>query len=927
MLLPFLTALVLAEPFRERVLFDNDWRFALGNAADPVKDFGFGLDKPWSKAGETNSAAGKTYDDFSWREVTLPHDWAVELPFIHENYGELTSHGYKPTGRKYPDTTVGWYRKRFQVPAGDKGKRISLEFDGVFRDCLVWVNGHLVARNEGGYIGFSADITDFLNYGSENTLAVRVDASHYEGWFYEGCGIYRHTWLVTTNPVHIPQWGTFVKAEPKKGFAEVSIEQDLANDSDKSIDVHYQWSITDPSGKPIAKTSVKGTVPGWETSTKPIKMKVVDPVLWSVDEPRLYTLTSQILTPDGTLLDQMTTKFGIRSFKFDKDKGFFLNGKPLKIKGVCCHQDHAGVGSALPDRLQYFRIEKLKEFGVNAYRASHNPPTPELLNACDELGMLVMDENRLIGASHEVLSQVERLVKRDRNHPSVIIWSIGNEEPEQASRIGGQIGQTMARFVKRLDDSRPVSYASNGGNHFEGINQFMDIRGFNYIAQADIDKYHKDHPTQPLYGSEEASTVSTRGEYVVNATKGYLTAYDKHEPGWGALAEAWTKFYMSREFLAGAFVWTGFDYRGEPTPYAWPCISSHFGILDTCGFFKDNAYYYQAWWTNKPTLHLLPHWNWAGSEGKPIEVWCHTNMDSVKLSLNGRDLGTKKVEKFGHLEWMVPYESGVLEAIGFKDGHEEMRTKVETTGAPAMIQLIPDREKISGDGRDISIVTVRVLDQAGKPVPIASDRIEFEVSGPGAIIGVGNGDPSCHQPDQFFSEPVSLKVKGWQKGIYTGTPGICPDISKYSGIPVDISGVARGMAPNTSNVFWTKFSNSDAAGMTTLRVGQIDDVGEIYLNGKLLGNTNDWNQSFTYDVREKLLAENTLIVVVHNRGGDGGLGRGVSLSGGVKPKTHPYRSLFNGLAQVIVQSRGKGPIELTAKANGLKSAVVTIWGL
>ncbi|PYX93939.1 MAG: beta-galactosidase, partial [Acidobacteria bacterium] len=448
----------------------------------------------------------------------------------------------------------------------------------------------------------------------------------------------------------------------------------------------------------------------------------------------------------------------IRTVLFDADKGFLLNGKPVKIKGTCNHQDHAGVGSAIPDRLQYYRIERLKEMGSNGYRTSHNPPTPELLEACDRLGMLVMDETRMMSSNPEGLSQLERLVRRDRNHPSVVIWSLGNEEREQSTERGAKLLTSMKRLVRRLDPSRPVTVAMNGG-WGKGFSGVVDVQGFNYAGGGGgggtntgkhIDDFHQQFPKLPTIGTETASDYSTRGIYANDKGKGYVSAYDVNFPGYTLSSEGWWKVYAERPFLAGGFAWTGFDYRGEPSPYAWPCISSHFGILDTCGFPKDNYFYYQAWWSEKPVLHLFPHWNWSGTEkeGQEIEVWCHTNLETVELFLNGNGLGSKKVERNGHLEWKVKYAPGVLEARGSKNGQVVLTDKRETTGAPAKLVLRPDRSKIAADGEDLSMVAVEVVDAQGRVVPTASNLVTFNISGNGRLIGVGNGDPSCHEPDK-----------------------------------------------------------------------------------------------------------------------------------------------------------------------------------
>jgi beta-galactosidase len=624
-----------------------------------------------------------------------------------------------------------------------------------------------------------------------------------------------------------------------------------------------------------------------------------------------------------------TTRFGIRTIRFDPDNGFFLNGQHVQINGVCCHQDHAGVGAGVPDRLQRFRLEKLKAMGVNAYRTSHNPPAPEILDACDELGLLVMDETRLFSSSELALGHLETLVRRDRNHPSVILWSMGNEEPEQATARGHRIARTMMRTVKALDPTRPVTYASNSGA-YNGVNELMDVRGFNYYLP-EVDRYHREHPAQPLILSEIASTVCTRGEYAVDKARGYLSAYDRHKPEWGELASEWLTFLAARPFLAGGFVWTGFDYRGEPTPYEWPCISSHFGILDTCGFPKDLFWYYKSWWTNEPVLHLLPHWNWRGKDGQPIEVWAFTNFEAVRLFLNGRDLGLKTVAPLGHAEWHVPYESGRLEAVGYRGGREAARAVVETTSDAAALVLAPDRAEITREPGDVSIVTVSALDVNRRAVPTAATEISFEISGPGRILGVGNGDPSSHEADRVVAEPVALSLDGWRAVALKAEPADAPkvsDLNALGGQPVRVDRDGAAMPEQSTWAFWTTFdlnAEQRASGMRMLSIGQTDDSGAVYLNGTLLGRTSGWDREFSFDARSALRAGvNELVVVVTNQRGPGGLGRGVTLLG-LRPPLPVRRRLFNGLAQVIVQPTGDpGDITLAARADGLAPARVTI---
>ena len=769
---------------RERILIDEGWRFAFGHTYDVAKDFGYSRGEPFAKAGSAPGALSARFDDSGWRQIDLPHDWVVELPFVDGKISNLESHGYKPVGRNFPETTIGWYRKKFDIPATDEGRRLGLEFDGIFRDSEVWLNGHRICSNLSGYIGFHCDITDYVNYGGTNQLVVRVDASQVEGWFYEGAGIYRHVWLTKTSPVHVAPEGVFVTASVDGRSATVVVKTTVRNDSGDDATVVLSHRVESEAG---GSGVVSGPVQLSAWSSRDIEMSLQLPVvhLWSLDDPYLYRLETHLRKNDSGV-DDVGTAFGVRTIRFDKDNGFFLNGRRVEIKGVCDHQDHAGVGSAIPDRVNEWRLEQLKKYGVNALRTSHNPPTPELLDAADRLGILVMDENRLIGSSSEILSQLTRLVARDRNHPSVIMWSLGNEEPEQSTPRGARIGATMARTVKALDATRPVTFASNGHNSDTGIHTVIDLRGFNYKNISDIDKYRADHPNQILFGSEEASTVSTRGIYANDPVKTYVSAYDVNKPTWGATAEDWWSFYDARPWLAGAFVWTGFDYRGEPTPYSWPSINSHFGILDTCGFPKDIAFYYQAVWTDQPVLHVFPHWNWAGREGQPIDVWAFTNLDAVELKVNGRTQGRRTVPKDSHVEWTVAYHPGVLEAVGFKSGRPVKTARIETTGPSTRIVLSADRTTIDADGRDVAVVTVSALDAQDRVVPIADNLVHFALEGDGRILGVGNGDPASHEPDKY------LDSAAWQRRLFNGYAQVLVQAG-HSAAPIQLHATADGL--------------------------------------------------------------------------------------------------------------------------------------
>jgi beta-galactosidase len=768
---------------------DFDWRFALGHALDIGRDFGFGLNqRTFAKQGvNVAAAAALDFDDSAWRRVQLPHDWAVELPFTPST-GEIpewdprADHGFKPLGREFPDTSVGWYRKSFELSQRDLGKRIAVEFDGVFRDCLVMINGYAVYRNESGYAPFRVDITDFANYGGLNVLALRVDATLGEGWFYEGAGVYRHVWLTKTDPLHVPQWGVFVRAAPRNGGADLLISTDVANPGEAPRNCEVRCLILDAEGRVAGRASQGAALAAWGDAVVEQRARIEGAQLWSVEAPYLYSLRTELWS-DGALTDAVVTPFGVRTIRFDAEQGFFLNEQPLKLLGTCNHQDHAGVGAALPDALQEFRIRKLKEMGSNAYRAAHNPPTRELLDACDRLGMLVIDETRPMTSSPEGMDQLERLIRRDRNHPSVILWSIGNEEQNhQTTPRGARIAESMKRLVNELDPTR-LTTAAIDNDSTDGVSQVVDVRGFNYRTHL-MAGYHARMPRQPIYGSETGSTVCTRGEYARDDARHILPAYDREHPWWATTAEFWWTIIAEQPFNAGGFIWTGFDYRGEPTPFnQFPSISSYFGVMDTCGFPKDNFYYYRAWWSQEPVLHLFPHWNWEGREGQEIEVWCHTNLDRVELFLNGAPLGVRDVQRNRHVEWRVPYAPGTLEARGYKNGALVETVRRETAGAATRLVLSADRSAIAGDGEDCAVVTVQVVDAQGRPVPRADNEISFAIRGPGVVIGVGNGNPTSLEPDKASSRRafnglcmaiVQARKTAGRLRITASAPGLAP---------------------------------------------------------------------------------------------------------------------------------------------------------
>ncbi len=758
-----------------RMLLDSDWRFQLGDPVDVTTNVTYypeisdlakldlselsgtnsetyfetnRVDIFATHAGENVSFVKTNYDDSGWRDLNLPHDWAVELPF---DSSADSNHGFKPIGNSsFGANNIGWYRHTFTLPAGVAGKALWLEFGGVYRNCLVWLNGHILGRNVSGYSSFYFDVTPYINPGGTNVLVVRVEASRFEGWFYEGAGIYRHVWLTTKDPVHVAQWGTFAYTSALAGSnATVKIQTEVTNQSNTATSSGTLTStIYDASSNVVASvTSAISLAAGHGlVATQTVSFAAN---LWSLQTPYLYKLVTTI-SNQNAVADIYNTPFGVRTVSIDKNNGIFINGQPVEIQGMCNHQDMAGVGAALPDRLQYYRIERLKEMGCNAYRTSHNEPTAELIEACDRLGMLVLDENRRIGTNVEPMSELTRQIRQDRNHPSVFMWSLGNEEALQGDTANGApVVQTMQNAVHAMDSSRVCTIAMNGG-WGSGFSTVIDVQGFNYYLN-NMDSFHSSFPNQPCIGTETASAVGDRGVYATDWGNAYVDSYD--DSASGEPAEQWWPFYDARPWSSGAFAWTGFDYRGEPYPFSWPSINSHFGTLDTCGFAKDNFYYYQANWTLKPVLHLLPHWNWAGKEGQPISVWAYGNCQSVELFLNGVSGGRQTLNAQSHLAWSVPYAAGTLQAIGYNNGVPVITNTVVTAGAPARIALTPDRGTILADGRDVSVITVSVLDAQGNIVPTASNEIYFSITG-GTIIGVGNGDPNSHEADKASQRAV-----------------------------------------------------------------------------------------------------------------------------------------------------------------------------
>ena len=754
-----------AQNVRETIRLDDGWKFAFGNAADPKKDFGCGTEY-FNYLTKANSIHNEgpyvaNFNDSTWQEVKVPHDWVTILP-----YADVASHshGYKTVGYKYPETSVGWYRKTINIPACDLGKHIALQFDGIFRNARVWFNGFYMGTEPSGYATQVYDVTEYVNYGGDNLICVRADATLEEGWFYEGAGIYRDAWLMKSAAVGVAPFGTFVYADLKQPYDKVTIyvETEVNNHSLTTQQCEVSHRLLDADGREVAKSEsstimlrAKQTL-----NSQLLTLNLNAPHLWSPADPYLYKVETTVKV-DGRVTDVYETSTGIRDVEFDADRGFLLNGQPLKLKGVNMHQDHAGVGAAIPDALQAWRIKQLKKMGCNAYRASHNPMTPALLDICDREGILVIDENRLTGINEEHLRLLERMIKRDRNHPSVILWSNGNEEWGMENTIQGtRIAAAMREYTHLLDPTRHSTIANAGGREMV---KGLDVVGFNYIVQNDVDNQKKNNPTWKIVGTEETTGCGTRGWYFKDEKyPGRMVSLNRTmEQNYENIIERGWKFYDERPWAAGLFYWTGFDYRGEPNPLSYPAHDSEFGILDYCGFPKDEAYYLKSWWTDEPVLHIFPHWNLQGHEGEEVEVWAYSNCDEVELTVNGKKLGRQPMPRNGHLKWKAVYQPGRVEATGYKNGKRILTKTIETSKAAAKVVLKADRQQIAADGQDMAIVNIELHDQKGRFVPNACPVLTFCLEGDANIIGCGNGDPSYlgsdhpdKQPCHTFSIPA-----------------------------------------------------------------------------------------------------------------------------------------------------------------------------
>lgn len=755
---------------------DKEWKFHFGEVLENT--FGSHSDSySKCKAGGVTGPGGMNFDDSTWRTVDLPHDYLTETEFSSDN---LISHGYKTRDN-------AWYRKTFRLDESLRGSHLLLDFEGMAVTAEVYLNGSLMGRSFSAYAPLAIDITDRAWFGDRlNTLAVHIDGLSTEGWWYEGAGIYRHVRLYAKNQVHIANNGLFIKPlAPLPGCinsapnasggktwtveCQTEIENSSYADADTRVMIELKYN-----GDTVAFGEAESTCPADSNAFVTVTLPVKSPKIWDIATPELYTATATLIS-SGKFSDSVRDTFGFRTIAADIEHGIIMNGRPLMLYGTCNHQDHAGVGVAVPDSIQYYRIQRLKDLGTNAYRCSHNMPSREILDACDKLGMVVMDENRRFETRPEVIAHAETMVKRDRNHPSVIMYSLFNEEPLQGNETGKRIYNRMKSRLVRLDDSRIITGAISGGYlDPEGCSDAMDVTGMNYRI-FDWGDFRRVFPSQPLIGAENNSAVTTRGCYVTDKSKNVLSCFDEEKVPWGqTIRETWDEL-KSHPYVGGIFIWTGFDYRGEPTPFSWPSISSQFGIMDTCGFPKDSFYINKAYFTEEPLAHIIGHWN--HKTGETIRIGAVTNQCETELFLNGVSLGRKTPDtttyKHNNItEWTVPFEAGELKLCAYnKKGKLVAQDTVITPGAPAKIVCEQSRREIYKDGVDAVIVNVHITDEKGNIIPDASNMISFKYSDSLKLLGVGNGDPNCHESDH---EPKRSLFAGYCQALFALTDKDAP---------------------------------------------------------------------------------------------------------------------------------------------------------
>ncbi len=744
---------------RTKVKFNEGWRFYEGNIDCNIFPTPKGPSYRHAKAeiaqmgpGSRNyvddndwGGIGHCYNPLNWTSVRLPHDYVIEkIPdrSINEGLGFI-------------DGGNAWYRKTFKIDEADKGKRISLYFEGVTNCCTVYVNSCLAKRNFCGYAPFEVDLTDYLYYGDEkNVVAVYIDTSSHEGWWYDGAGIYRNVWMIKSDLVSVDTYGVFVCPEKKSDTEwEVPIETTVRNDDNANRRVVVKNEIIDPNGNVVAEVSNNLNVGLKDKAVLNQKVTVSAPMLWDCENPNLYTCKTTLYRGKNEI-DMVENNFGFRTLRYDAQKGFFLNDKHVIIKGVCCHEDYGLQGKAVYDRIKRYRIKLLKEMGANGYRCSHYIQSEQTMDELDRQGFLVMAENRWFGTTDEYLDQLTTLVKRDRNRPSVIMWSIFNEEKISMTDIGQKFAERMAAVVRRLDVSRPVMSASDANPQLVKCFEIQDIIGVNYNL-INLDALHEKFPNKPILSSENCATGTTRGWYLDDCEKrAYINAYDHATNSWFGGRENTWKFFMEREWIMGGYQWAGIEHRGEAK---WPRLCSQSGALDLYLQKKDAFYQNQSLWSEKPMVHILPHWNHNGREGEVIPVWTYTNCEQVELFYNGVSQGKKDIEKYGHGEWQLVYAPGEVVAKAYIGGKEVASDRVATTGAPVALELEMQTEALFASVNDCAVVHCYAIDDEGNRVPDAAAYVSFDCNKYGVISATGS-DISDHKPPKFMDRQMRAGV-------------------------------------------------------------------------------------------------------------------------------------------------------------------------
>lgn len=724
---------------------DKDWSFRIGDIKEGIENSHNDI-YSHSKAGSCSGVPQAAFNVSKWETVTLPHDWSVKTQF---DKNATASWGYKTKG-------TAWYRKAFYLDKSFDNKQLLLTFDGVAKNATVYFNGSVLKRNFTSYAPFCVDISDRAHFGNEpNVLAVFVDANGWEGWWYEGAGIYRHVTLEVKDKVSVARYGVFVNPVKQKDCDDwdVNVEISINNHSYDDDIVEVAAEIFDEYDNPVIVASENVCVKAYSDNKLILSGTCNNPMLWDIDSPHLYKCRVSVMRNDECIDDEEVT-FGFRTIEVSADKGFFLNGTSVKLYGTCNHQDHGGIGVAVPDSIHEYRISKLKSMGSNAYRCAHGMPHKELLDACDKLGMLVMDENRNFETGDDYLCQLREMVLRDRNHPSVVMYSLFNEEPLQSGYDGQRMVKRMLAEVHRLDDTRFVTGAMHGGVlEDSGAAAYMDICGINYQMWT-YDDFHKKYPSVPVVATETTSYFATRGCLETDRENNILCDYDEESSDWGATVRQTWQEIMPRDFVMGGFMWTGFDYLGEPTPCVWPSVSSFFGMMDVCGFEKSGYWVSKAIFSKEPVCHVLPHWNHKGMEGKPVKVMSCTNCPKAELFLNGKSFGVKQIDKLKQEYWEVPFEAGELKLVGYDEDDRKLAEHcVVTSGDVASIRVVPSKSTVYNDGTDALPVDFIAVDKDGNEVYDAEFSISIYAQG-GEVVGTSNGNPNCHEP--FDSAERSL---------------------------------------------------------------------------------------------------------------------------------------------------------------------------